>query len=83
MNKHYYLSTYNIVIETNDITETVVQTMVAIFVLLLIFIAITGRMVSQKLLSPFHESLEMIKGFTFKENVPWCLNPPKLRNFLN
>lgn len=80
--KHFYLSTYNIVIETNDITETVVQTMVAIFVLLLIFIAITGRMVSQKLLSPFHESLEKIKAFTFKENVPLEFEPTKTEEFL-
>lgn len=80
--KHFYLSTYNIVIETNDITETVVQTMIAIFVLLLIFIAITGRIVSQKLLSPFHESLDKIKAFTFKENQPLVFEPTKTEEFL-
>ncbi|MEX2595239.1 MAG: HAMP domain-containing sensor histidine kinase [Anditalea sp.] len=87
--KHYYLSTYNMVIESSDITETVVQTMVAIFALLLIFIAITGRIVSKKILSPFHQSLEKIKSFTFKENEPLVFAPSeteefvKLNNFLH
>lgn len=80
--KHYYLSTYNIVIETGDITETVVQTMAAIFVLLLIFIAITGRIVSKKILSPFHLSLEKIKAFTFKENEPLVFEPSKTEEFV-
>ncbi|HLW20690.1 MAG TPA: HAMP domain-containing sensor histidine kinase [Cyclobacteriaceae bacterium] len=80
--KHYYLATYNIVIETGDITETVVQTMVAIFILLLIFIAVTGRIVSKKILSPFHESLEKIKSFTFKENEPLVFAPSKTEEFV-
>lgn len=45
--KHYYMSMYDIMIESDDITETVVQTMVAIFLLLLIFIAVTSRLVSK------------------------------------
>ena|SRR5690554_3902432 len=80
--KHYYLATYNIVIETGDITETVVQTMVAIFILLLIFIAVTGRIVSKKILSPFHGSLEKIKFFTFKENEPLVFAPSKTEEFV-
>ncbi len=80
--KHYYLSTYNIVIETSDITETVVQTMIAIFILLLIFIAITGRMISKKILSPFHHSLEKIKGFSFKENKPLAFAPTNTEEFI-
>lgn len=80
--KHYYLSTYNMVIETEDITETVVQTMAAIFILLLIFIAITGRIVSKKILSPFHQSLEKIKSFTFKNNEPLTFAPSKTEEFI-
>jgi len=80
--KHYYLATYNIVIETGDITETVVQTMVAIFILLLVFIAVTGRIVSKKILSPFHESLEKIKSFTFKDDEPLVFAPSKTEEFV-
>src|SRR5690554_7907606 len=80
--KHYYLATYNIVIETGDIKETVVQTMVAIFILLLVFIAVTGRIVSKKILSPFHESLEKIKSFTFKDDEPLVFAPSKTEEFV-
>ena len=80
--RHYYLSTYDMVIETSDITETVVQTMVVIFILLLVFIAITGRIVSKKILSPFHQSLEKIKSFSFKENEPLVFTPSKTEEFV-
>jgi signal transduction histidine kinase len=80
--KHYYLSTYNIVIETGDITETVVQSMAAIFLLLLIFIAICGRLVSKKILSPFHQSLEKIRSFTIQDNEPLVFAPSKTEEFV-
>src|SRR5690606_3934622 len=80
--KHYYLSTYNIVIETGDITETVVQSMAAIFLLLLIFIAISGRLVSKKILSPFHQSLEKIKSFAIQDNEPLVFAPSKTEEFV-
>ncbi len=80
--RHFYMSTYNIMIETNDITETVVQTMVAIFILLLVFITITSRMVSKKILHPFHQSLEQIRVFSFKKNKPLAFKPTKTEEFL-
>ena len=80
--RHFYMSTYNIMIETNDITETVVQTMVAIFLLLLVFITITSRMVSKKILYPFHQSLEQIRTFSFKKNKPLTFKPTKTEEFL-
>lgn len=80
--KHYYLSTYNIVIETEDITETVVQSMAAIFLLLLIFIAILGRLISKKILSPFHESLEKIKSFDIQDNEPLVFASSKTEEFV-
>ncbi len=79
--KHYYMSMYNIMIESDDITETVVQTMVAIFLLLLIFIAITSRLVSKKILQPFHSSLTKIREFTFKENQPLVFEPSRIEEF--
>ncbi|WP_154855562.1 sensor histidine kinase [Cyclobacterium xiamenense] len=79
--KHYYMSTYNIMIESDDITETVVQTMVAIFLLLLIFIVVTSRLVSKKILQPFHQSLTKINGFTFKKNAPLEFEPSRIEEF--
>lgn len=80
--RHFYMSTYNIMIETNDITETVVQTMGGIFLLLLVFITITSRMVSKKILHPFHQSLEQIRIFSFKKNKPLTFAPTKTEEFL-
>lgn len=79
--KHYYLSTYNIVIETSDITETVVQTMLAIFILLLVFTAITGRYISKKILFPFHQSLEKLSAFSFQDNKPLVFSPSRTEEF--
>ncbi|WP_439483901.1 sensor histidine kinase [Cyclobacterium plantarum] len=79
--RHFYMSTYNIMIESNDITETVVQTMVAIFLMLLIFIAVTSRLVSKRILQPFHQSLNRIKNFSFKDNQPLEFEPTKTEEF--
>lgn len=79
--KHYYMSMYDIMIESDDITETVVQTMVAIFLLLLIFIAVTSRLVSKKILQPFHSSLIKINEFTFKKNQPLVFEPSRIEEF--
>ncbi|MEX2565774.1 MAG: hypothetical protein WD431_07530 [Cyclobacteriaceae bacterium] len=76
------MSTYNIMIESSDITETVVQTMVAIFVLILVFITITSRIISKKILRPFHQSLDQIRAFSFKKNTPLKFGPTKTDEFI-
>ncbi|MEX2513084.1 MAG: HAMP domain-containing sensor histidine kinase [Cyclobacteriaceae bacterium] len=80
--RHFYMSTYNIMIESSDITETVVQTMVAIFVLLLVFITITGRIISKKILRPFHHSLDQIRTFSFQKNTPLKFESTKTEEFI-
>ncbi|WP_375585684.1 sensor histidine kinase [Cyclobacterium xiamenense] len=79
--RHFYMSTYNIMIESDDITETVVQTMITIFLLLLVFIVVTSRLVSKKILRPFHQSLHKINDFTFKENAPLEFEPSRIEEF--
>ncbi|MFC4872800.1 sensor histidine kinase [Negadavirga shengliensis] len=79
--KHYYLATYNTVIETNDITETVVQTMLIIFLLLLVFTVLAARLISRKILNPFYRSLEMIRSFSFKKDTPLVFPPTKTEEF--
>ncbi|SHN27358.1 Signal transduction histidine kinase [Cyclobacterium lianum] len=87
--RHFYMSTYNIMIESDDITETVVQTMVAIFLMLLVFIVVTSRLVSKRILQPFHQSLDKIRTFNFKDNQPLVFESTrteefeKLHDFLN
>lgn len=68
--KHYRISYYNLVIEANDITETVVITMLTVFAIQLVFIGFFFRIISKKILRPFHESLDAVQAFNFQNNEP-------------
>ncbi|WP_026965922.1 sensor histidine kinase [Algoriphagus terrigena] len=68
--KHYRISYYNLVVEADDITETVVVTMLSVFAIQLVFIGIFFRFISKKILSPFHKSLDAVQGFSFQKNEP-------------
>ncbi|MGM0946995.1 MAG: sensor histidine kinase [Bacteroidota bacterium] len=73
--KHYRISYYNIVVETEDITETVVITMVSVFLIQLLFLGFFTRIGSKKILRPFHQTLDQIRSFNFQKNEP--LHLPK------
>lgn len=68
--RHYRISYYNLVVEAQDITETVVITMLAVFAIQLVFIGIFFRFISKKILRPFHESLDAVQAFSFQKNEP-------------
>ncbi len=67
---HYRISYFNLVVEADDITETVVITMVAVFVIQLVFIGFFFRIISKKILRPFHNSLDAVQAFSFQKNEP-------------
>jgi signal transduction histidine kinase len=68
--RHYRISYYNLVVEADDITETVVITMLAVFAIQLVFIGFFFRIISKKILRPFHESLDAVQAFSFQKNEP-------------
>lgn len=68
--RHYRISYYNLVVETDDITETVVITMMVVFAIQLVFIGIFLRIISKKIFRPFHRSLDAVQGFSFQKNEP-------------
>ncbi len=68
--RHYRISYYNLVVEADDITETVVITMLVVFAIQLVFIGIFFRIISKKIFRPFHQSLEAVQGFSFQKNQP-------------
>jgi len=68
--KHYRISYYNLVIESEDITETVVITMVSIFLIQLVILGFFIRIGSKRILRPFHRTLSKIRGFNFQQNKP-------------
>jgi signal transduction histidine kinase len=79
--KHYRISYYNLVVETEDITETVVYTMLIVLVVQLLFIGFFFRGVSNRILKPFYHSLDQIQQFNFQQNVPLNLDRSKIREF--
>lgn len=68
--KHYRISYFNLVVEADDITETVVITMLTVFAIQLVFIGFFFRIISKKILRPFHESLAAVQAFNFQKNEP-------------
>lgn len=68
----YYISTYGAMIESDDITEAVVKTLLWILGLQIIGAIGVGFLVSGRLFKPFRETLEKISSFQLhkKEYVP-------------
>ncbi len=79
--RHYRISYYNLVVETEDITETVVITMIAVFLIQLSFVGFIFRVISKKILSPFHFTLDQIRAFNFQKNQPLNLPRNKIEEF--
>jgi signal transduction histidine kinase len=79
--KHYRISYYNLVVETEDITETVVYTMLIVLLVQLLFIGFFFRGVSTRILKPFYHTLDQIQQFNFQQNVPLNLARTQIREF--
>lgn len=70
--RSYYISTYGAMIESNDITEAVIKTLLWILGMQIIGAIGVGFIVSGRLFKPFRETLEKIGNFQLhkKEYVP-------------
>jgi signal transduction histidine kinase len=79
--KHYRISYYNLVVETEDITETVVYTMLIVLLVQLLFVGFFFRGVSNRILKPFYHTLDQIQQFNFQQNVPLNLARTQIREF--
>ncbi|SIN70278.1 sensor histidine kinase [Algoriphagus halophilus] len=79
--EHYRISYFNIVVETDDITETVVFTMGVVFLLQLAFIVFFLRGISNRILLPFQKSLKKIQNFNFAANEPFVFEKSNIKEF--
>ncbi|EOZ99228.1 sensor histidine kinase [Indibacter alkaliphilus LW1] len=79
--KHYRISYYNLVVEAEDITETVVYTMVLVFLIQIIFVVFFFRSISNRVLRPFQNTLKKIKQFDFGANEPLVFEETKISEF--
>lgn len=66
----YYISTYGAMIETDDITEAVIKTLLWILGLQVLGAIGIGFFVSGRLFKPFRNTLERIGEFNLKERKP-------------
>ena len=80
-NKHYRISYYNLVVEAEDITETVVYTMMIVFFIQLVFLGLFFRGISNWILRPFQQTLQKIQQFNFQTNKPLHFQESKVSEF--
>lgn len=78
---HYRISYFNLVVETDDITETVVFTMGVVFLLQLAFIVFFLRRISNRVFLPFQKSLGKIQNFNFAKNEPFVFEKSNIKEF--
>lgn len=79
--RHYRISYFNLVVETEDITETVVYTMLIVLIAQLLAIVFFFRSISNRILRPFQHTLEKIQQFSFQKNQPLVLEQTNIREF--
>ncbi|WP_194776230.1 sensor histidine kinase [Pararhodonellum marinum] len=79
--KHYRISYYNLVIEAEDITETVVYTMLVVFFIQLVFLGLFFRGISNRILKPFQHTLQKIQQFNFQANKPLHFQKSSISEF--
>ncbi len=60
----YRISLYDLIIESDDINDVVVESLVKMFLLLLVSFSVLGFLIFYFQMRPFYRTLEVIKGFT-------------------
>jgi len=78
---HYYISTYDIMVESDDIVEAVQKAMVWIIGLLLVFVFMASRLISAKILRPFHVTLQAIQSFHLNQKNDLTLERSSTKEF--
>ena len=79
--RHYRISYFNLVVETEDITETVVYTMLIVLIAQLLAIVFFFRSISNRILRPFQHTLDKIQQFSFQKNQPLVLAQTNIQEF--
>jgi signal transduction histidine kinase len=81
--RHYLISAYDVMVEPDDITDAVTNSFIWIFGLLIVFVGILGRWISNKILSPFNRTLTSIQSFRVNQNKPIAPNETGTREFVD
>ncbi|HEV7346914.1 HAMP domain-containing sensor histidine kinase [Telluribacter sp.] len=79
--KHYHIAASNLVAEPDEIAEGIAKSLSWIFILLLVLVGLLSRLLSRKLLAPFHETLIAVRGFSLSGQTPLHLKNTQIREF--
>jgi signal transduction histidine kinase len=79
--RHFYISAYNFIAEPDEIFEGIVNSLAVTLFILLIFVWITSRQMSKKILSNFNQTLRTIQTFSLKQKHPMKLGETKTHEF--
>ncbi len=68
--EYYYMETYDVIVEADDITEAVVTSLSRIFLLLLVGFGAIAVFFSARIFRPFNQTLDRIRNFRVRDRGP-------------
>lgn len=77
----YHISLFDVIVETDDIYDGVVRSLTRIFALLAVVVAIFSVAFSQRLLSPFEDTLRKMQAFRIRDPRPIEFSRTRTREF--
>ncbi len=77
----YRISSYNYVTKTSQILRGLISSFLLILLLLAVLIGISGRLVSNRILRPFHLALDKIHTFSLRDKKPMRLPETRTKEF--
>ncbi|MBX2842955.1 MAG: HAMP domain-containing histidine kinase [Flammeovirgaceae bacterium] len=77
----YQITLYDVILETDDIYESSVYSLSMIFLLLALVLVLSSFLISQKLLKPFENTLDIIKKFKLQDKEPLNLPYTNIKEF--
>lgn len=78
---HFYISTYGAIVDTSDITNAVVKSISAIFLIMLVVTGLVSILISRKVLLPFNRTLKAMQEFRLQQKKPLRLMSTKTTEF--
>src|SRR5688572_26899047 len=79
--KHYYISTYNFIAEPDEILEGILASSAVTLVALLLFVGVTSRLMSTRILSNFNQTLKTVQAFSLKQKQRMRLGDTRTHEF--
>lgn len=80
-NKHFLINAYAFAPEPEETVAGTIRSLTVVFVLLLVVVGITSVVVSKRILSPFHASLDAIENFNLKQRENLALPDTRTEEF--